>query len=333
MYNLIKKLTAVFSVSGCEGHIAEIIKNEAQGFADEISTDKMGNLICLKKGKDSTKKVMVAAHMDEIGFVVTSIDDKGFIRVSNIGGIYPIYSSFQKVVFENGTKGIIIVDDKATEGTAKLKMRDMIIDIGAKSRKEAMKKVKVGDTCAVAPSLTRLMNNRLSAKAFDDRIGAAVALYSLKNISTPAYDTYFVFTVQEEVGLRGSKAAAFTIAPDYSIAIDVTRTGDEPGVPPMECKLDGGAAIKIKDSSVICSPKMVKALTKVAEDNKIKYQYEILEGGGTDTASMQTTGAGSFAGAISIPTRYIHSPVEMISLNDVMACTKLLTAFLENEIE
>ncbi len=330
MYNLIKKLTATFSVSGCESHIAEIIKNEALPYADDIKLDPLGNLICLKKGKDSSKKVMVAAHMDEIGFVVTSIDDKGYIRVSNIGGIYPIYSSFQNIVFENGTKGIIVLDDNAPND--KLKMKDMVIDIGAKNKKDAMRKVKVGDTCTIAPSLTRLMNNRLSAKAFDNRIGAAVALYSLKNISTPAYDTYYVFTVQEEVGLRGSKAAAFTVAPDYSIAIDVTRTGDAPGVAPMECSLDGGVAIKIKDSSAICSPLMVKAFTKVAEDNKIKYQYEILEGGGTDTGSMQTTGAGSFAGALSVPVRYVHSPVETLSLNDVNACTKLLTAFLETEI-
>ncbi len=330
MYNLIKKLTSVFSVSGCESKIAEIIKNEAEQFADDITTDAMGNLICLKKGKDSSKKIMVAAHMDEIGFVATYITDKGFIKVSNIGGIYPIYSSFHNVVFENGTKGVIVIDDSALKEP---KVKDMLIDIGAKSKKDAMKKVKVGDTCTIAPSLTRLMNNRLSAKAFDNRIGAAVILQSLKTISTPAYDTYYVFTVQEEVGLRGSKAAAFTIAPDYSLAVDVTRTGDEPGVKPMECSLDGGAAIKVKDSSAICAPKMVRALTKVAEDNKIKYQYEILEGGGTDTASMQTTGAGSFAGAISIPVRYIHSPVETLSLNDVNACTKLLTAFLETEIQ
>ncbi len=331
MYNLIKKLTSAFSVSGCEEEIASLIKEEASAFADEIDTDAMGNLICLKKGKDSSKKVMVAAHMDEIGFVVTSINDKGFIKVSNIGGIYPVYSSYQKVVFQNGTKGVIILDDKASK--SEVKVKDMVVDIGAKSKKDALKKVKVGDTCTIAPSLTRLMNNRLTAKAFDNRIGAAVILHSLKNISTPAYDTYYVFTVQEEVGLRGSKAAAFTIAPDYSLAVDVTRTGDAPGVAPMECSLDGGAAIKIKDSSAICAPKMVKALTKVAEDNKIKYQYEILEGGGTDTASMQTTGAGSFAGAISIPVRYIHSPVETLSLNDVMACSKLLTAFLETEIQ
>ena len=331
MYNLIKKLTSVFSVSGCESHINELITKEAAPYADEIKVDPMGNLICLKKGKDPSKKVMVAAHVDEIGFVATSITDSGYIKVSNIGGIYPVYSSYQNIVFENGTKGVIVLDDKASKSD--IKVKDMIIDIGAKNKKDAMRKVKVGDTCTIAPSLTRLMNNRISAKAFDDRIGAAVSLYSLKNISTPAYDTYYVFTVQEEVGLRGSKAAAFTVAPDYSIAIDVTRTGDAPGVAPMECKLDGGAAIKIKDSSAICAPKMVKALTKAAEDNNIKYQYEILEGGGTDTASMQTTGAGSFAGAISVPVRYVHSPVETLSLNDVNACAKLLTAFLEAEIQ
>ncbi len=327
MYSLIKKLTATFSVSGCESHIADLIAKEAKGFADEIKTDPMGNLICLKKGKDSSKRVMIAAHMDEIGFVVTSITKDGYIKISNIGGINAIYSSYQNIVFENGTKGIIVLDDKA-KGDAKVK--DMIVDIGAKNKKDAERKVKVGDTCAVAPQITRLMNNRLSAKAFDNRIGVAVALYSLKTVSTPTYDTYYVFTVQEEVGLRGSKAAAFTVAPDYSIAIDVTRTGDAPGVAEMECVLDGGAAIKIKDSSVICSRLMVEKLTDAAKANKIKHQFEILEGGGTDTASMQVTGAGSYVGAISVPVRYVHSPVETLSLNDVMDATKLLTAYIEN---
>ena len=287
----------------------------------------MGNLICLKKGKDSSKRVMIAAHMDEIGFVVTNITKDGYIKVSNIGGINATYSSFQNVVFENGTKGIIVLDDKAKSDP---KVKDMVVDIGAKNKKDAERKVKVGDTCAVAPQLTRLMNNRLSAKAFDNRIGVAVALYSLKNVSTPTYDTYYVFTVQEEVGLRGSKASAFTVAPDYSVAIDVTRTGDAPGVAEMECVLDGGAAIKIKDSSVICSRLMVEKLTEAAKANKIKHQFEILEGGGTDTASMQVTGAGSYVGAISVPVRYVHSPVETLSLNDVMDATKLLTAYIEN---
>lgn len=327
MLNLIKKFTSAFSVSGREGALASIIEKEIKPFVDSTETDALGNLIAFKKGADSSKRLMIAAHMDEIGFVASYITDKGFIRVDKVGGISPLYSAYGRVRFENGVTGVIVTDASAK---GELKVKDLVIDIGAKTKREAEKKVKIGDLCALVPEITRLMNRRYSAKAFDDRLGCAVAVKAAMDAKKPAFDTYYVFCVQEEVGLRGSKPAAFNIAPHYSIAVDVTATGDTVGAKPMEVSLGKGAAIKIKDSSVICSKLMVDAMVEQAKEKKIPYQLEVLEAGGTDTASMQIAGVGSHAGCISIPTRYIHSPVETVDLADVEACVKLLTAMVEN---
>ena len=323
-----KKFTSVYSVSGCESEIASLISEEIRPFVDDIRTDALGNLIAYKKGIDQSKKLMIAAHMDEIGFVVTYIDSKGFLRVSNIGGISPA-TAYSEVMFKNGVRGVIVMDASAKSDP---KVKDMVIDIGAKDKKDAERRVKVGDTCAPVNNFKRLANNRYTAKAFDDRIGCAVAAYAAKKIEKAAYDTYFVFTVQEEVGLRGAKTAAFAIAPDYGITVDVTRTGDVPGVSPMAISLGDGAAIKVKDNSVICSKLVVDSLAAIADKNGIKYQYEILEAGGTDAASMQQAGAGCHAGGISIPTRYLHTPVEVIDFKDVMACGELLKCTIENGI-
>lgn len=330
MYELIKKYTSAFSVTGREKYLADIIESDLKAYADSVSRDAMGNLFVFKKGKSSEKKLMIAAHMDEIGFIVTHIDDNGFIRVSNVGGINALYSSYQTVRFENGTKGVIVTDASAKSD---VKVKDLVIDIGASSKKEAQRKVNIGDLCSIVPNVTRLMNKRISAKALDDRLGCAVAAAALKKCETPAYDTYFVFTVQEEVGCRGAIPASFAVMPDYAIAIDVTATGDSVGAKAMEVKLGKGAAVKLKDSSVICSQLMVDAMVSCAKNNKIPYQLEVLEAGGTDTHSMQLAGGGSHAGCISIPTRYIHSPVETVDLKDVEACVELLTALVQEGIE
>lgn len=330
MYNLMKKFTSAFSVTGEEGDLRNIIKDEIAPYADSISVDPMGNLIVLKKGKSSDKKLMIAAHMDEIGFVVTYIEDSGIIRVSNVGGIRLLASSFHTIRFKNGTAGIIGID--AETKPQDIKMNKLFIDIGAKTKKDAEKKIKIGDICAVTPVFQKLLNGRYAAKALDDRIGCAIAIDAAKNAKKIAFDTYYVFTVQEEVGCRGSKPAAFSIMPDYAVALDVTTAGDAPGVKNQPVKLGGGAAIKIKDNSVICSRIIVDRLTELAESNKIKYQYEILTAGGTDTSSMQIAGAGCAAGCISIPTRYIHSPVETIDMADVKSCSTLLTALIESGI-
>lgn len=330
MLALTKKFTSAFSVSGWERPLAELIRTELASVADAIETDPMGNVLVLKKGRDSSKKLMIASHMDEIGFVVTSVDGDGFVHVSNIGGIHSVASSYHRVKFANGTVGVIV----AESGTkpADLTVKKLVIDIGAKDKKSAEKRVKIGDICAVVPMLQRLSGSRYAAKAFDDRIGCVVSAYAALHCGIPAYDTWFVFTVQEEVGCRGAKPAAFRIAPDYAIALDVT-TADECGGSSPVTRLGNGAAIKIKDSSVLCSTMIVDRLTELAKDGGIPYQYEVLTAGGTDTSSMQMAGMGCAAGCISIPTRYIHSPVETIDMKDLDACAKLLTAFIEKGAE
>lgn len=327
MLKLMKKYTSAFSVTGSESELAELIKKDIAPYVDEISVDPLGSVIALKKGETSDKKLMISAHTDEIGFIVTYIEDSGMIRVSNLGGINAIACSFAKVRFANGQYGVIAPESNTK--AADIAVKKLIVDIGARTKKEAERKVKIGDVCALAPSFQRLMNNRYAAKAFDDRLGCAVAVSAAKRIKKAKYDTYFVFNVQEEVGLRGSKPAANAVSPTYSIAVDVTATGDTIGATPMAVKLGAGAAIKIKDNSLICSKIIVDGLSKLAKARDITHQYEILEFGGTDAASMQTAGSGSYAGVISIPTRYIHSGIETVDMKDVEACVSLLTAAIE----
>lgn len=331
MFDYIKKFTSAFSVAGDESDLRDIIEDEIVKYVDKVSVDPMGNLIAFKKGEDSSKKLMIAAHMDEIGFIVTYIEDSGIIRVSNVGGIRTISSAFHMVRFKNGTCGVLGVESETKPED--IKMQRMFVDIGVKSKKEAEKKVKIGDLCAVVPSLQKMLGGRYTAKAFDDRIGCVIAAEAARTAKKTKYDTYYVFTVQEEVGCRGSKPAAFAIMPDYAVALDVTTAGDAPGEKGLPVKLGGGAAIKIKDNSVICSKLIIDNLTSLAEKNKIKYQYEILVAGGTDTSSMQVAGPGCSAGCISIPTRYIHSPVEMIDMGDVKDCVSLLKALVEDGIQ
>ncbi len=331
MLNLVKKYQNSFSVSGFESNLASIIVDDLKDSCDNIEIDAMGNVIAFMKGKDSSKKLMIASHMDEIGFIVTNIEESGMLRVANIGGINPVASCYNEVRFQNGTVGLLVVED----GTklSEVANNKLFVDIGASNASKAKRKVKIGDVCAISPYFKKLSNKRYASKAFDDRVCCAISAYAALNCKTPAYDTYFVFTVQEEVGCRGAKPSSFTVMPDYSIALDVTPAPACGNPNHLTVKLGDGAAIKIKDSSVICSPKMVDRLAELAEDKKIKYQYEVLLAGGTDTSAMQIAGSGSHACCISLPTRYVHTPVETIDFDDLKACTDLLVAFIENGAE
>ena len=323
MTELLKKLMLTSGVSGREHSIREVIKNEITPYADEISVDPVGNLIARKKGNG--KKIMFAAHMDEIGYFVTFIDDKGLIRVGNVGGIDTLSSAYTTVVSEKGVYGVIVPsDDKEIP-----KCENLIIDIGAKDKKQAESKVKIGDFFVHAPSLKKLCGTRYIGRPFDNRVGCAVLIEALKKVKNTDNDLYFVFTVQEEVGLRGAKPAAYGIAPDIGIAIDVTSVGEKPASPVTKVKIGGGAAIKVKDSSVICSYEIVEKMRELAKKNKIKYQDEVLLRGGTDTGAIQNTRLGCSVGAISIPSAYIHSVNEMIDLSDVNEAVKLACAVAE----
>lgn len=329
MYNTLKQLINAPSVSGREDKVRSIISEMIGNYVDEQRVDNLGNLIAIKRGQGAApKKIMLCAHMDEIGFLVTFVEESGYLRVSNVGGINFIASAYSEVVFENGTRGVIVPEAKVK--AEEFKADKFYIDIGAKDRKDAEKKVKIGDFAVVAPSVSRLMGRRICGRPFDDRIGCAILIEIAKATQVCENDLYFVFSVQEEVGCRGAKPAAFGIAPDYAIVFDVTGTGDSVGSAPMAVKIGGGAAIKVKDSSVICHTEVVDRLTELAKANKIKHQHEILTYGGTDTSSIQVSGSGAKVGALSIPSRNIHSGMEIIDMADAEACQRLAVAFINS---
>lgn len=323
MIDLLKKLMLTPSVSGREDKIREVIKSQVSPYVDEVITDPVGNLIAHKKGNG--KKIMFCAHMDEIGFFVTYITDKGFIKISPVGGVNLTSASFTEVISENGVDGVIVPEK--SEDT--LKAESMYIDIGARTKKQAESKVSLGDFFVVKPSIKKLMNQRYVGRPFDDRVGCAILIEALKETKTDN-DLYFVFSVQEEVGGRGAKPVTYTVRPDIGIALDVTGTGDKPGATPLAIELGKGCAIKLKDSSVICAPSLVKDMQRIAKENGIKYQNEVLPYGGTDTAGIQVTAGGCLAGAISIPSAYIHSSVEMIDMVDVKEAVKLTVSLANN---
>lgn len=335
MYSLIKKVVCCPGVSGNEKQIAALLEKEVAPFVDETYTDALGNLIAIKYGNlpdGERKKLLYCAHMDEIGFIVTYIEDSGFIRFAPIGGINFVAAAFTHVVFANGEKGIL-VPEAGTQASA-LAADKCVVDIGATSAKEAARKVKIGDCFSLAHNLSKLGANRAVGRPIDDRIGCAIMIETAKTLSENCpHDMYYVFSVQEEVGCRGARPAGFSIAPDVALAFDVTGTGDAQGSKPMAVKLGGGAAIKIKDASVICNEGVVKKLTELAKANNIKHQKEILLYGGTDTSAMQLAGSGAAAGALSIPSRYIHSGVEVCDLDDVQCCIDLAVAFICDDLQ
>lgn len=323
---LLKKLVTAYGPASNEGIIRSIIIDEIREYVDEYNVDNLGNLIAHKKGNG--KKIMISAHMDQIGLMVTDIDKDGFIRFGNIGGISPSISLSQKVLFENGTVGAIFAEP--VDDLSKLKLENMYIDIGARNNKEAEEKVNVGDICIY---YSEFIDNEhvVFTSYLDDRVGCYVAIETLKNLNATDNDLYFVFSVQEEVGLRGAKTAAYSIDPDFGIAIDVTAHGDTPKAKRFAIGLHKGTAIKVKDNSIITHPLVRNNLVELAKVNDIKYQMEVLEFGGTDSGAIHTTKEGVPSGVISIPTRYVHSTVEMASKDDIMDSVRLLKAYLEEK--
>ena len=269
--NVLEKATQINSVSGSENEIRKFISDNVKKYCDELSVDAMGNLIAHKKG--SGKKIMFAAHMDEIGIIVTDIDDKGFVRFSSVGGLNLRNLVNLRVHFANGVEGVI----------------------GAEV-----------------------------SKALDNRVGCAILMQALSEIKDCENDLYFVFTTQEEVGLRGAKTAAFAINPDIAVAVDVTDTGDTPSAPTMAIELGKGTAIKVMDRSIMCDADVRTMMIETAKKNKIPYQLEIMTDGGTDAGAIHLTRAGIKTGGISVPTRYVHSPSEMASVSDIENSVKLL---------
>ncbi|HHV44281.1 MAG TPA: M42 family metallopeptidase [Firmicutes bacterium] len=327
MKDLIEKLVNAFGPSGYEDEIATVITELISPHVDEVRRDTLGNVIGIKRG--SGKKIMLAAHMDEIGIIVTHIDDKGFLRFSNVGGLNPYGLVARRVRFADGTVGVIHHEklDRITD----LNLSKMYIDIGCTSKEEAEKKVSVGDMAVFNEGVDQL-GNRVVSKVLDDRAGCAALIAAAQQAPQTDNEIYYVFTTQEEVGTRGAKTAAFGIAPDFGIAVDVTLTGDTPEARTNNVGLGKGAAIKVKDSSVITHPKVKDFLVEVARQNDIPYQFEVLDGGGTDAGPIHLTREGVPTGAVSIPCRYVHSASEMLDLGDFDACVKLLVAAITADL-
>lgn len=328
MNDLIKKLVEAYGPSGFEDQLRDIIAAEIDGLADEVSVDALGNLIALKKGDGSGLKVMIAAHMDEIGVMITHVTKEGFARFTNIGGVNAHTLLGGRVQFADGTVGVIHAD-RATDRSKTQTLDKYFIDVGASSAEESP--IQPGDAAGfLRPFLAN--GTRLTAKSMDDRIGCVVAIEAMKRLKNTPHDVYFVFSVQEEVGTRGAEAAANGIAPDVGISLDVTLTGDVPNALPMAVSLGDGAAIKVKDAGMIAHAGLVKLMRQRAEENDIPHQLEVLTGGTTDARPIQIANAGAAAGCISIPCRYVHSQSETVDANDVEHCVQLLVAILKNEL-
>ena len=334
---LLSRVCEAPGAPGFEKIIRELVLKEIEGLADEVRVDNMGNVVALKKGKSSVKRSMAAAHMDEIGFIVTHVDDKGFIRFNPLGGFDPKTLTSQRVIV-HGKKDLLgVMGSKPThimqpeERTKPAKITDYFIDTGL-PKKEVAKYVEVGNPVTRWSPLLEL-GECVNVKSLDNRVCVFLLIEALKALKKsrkkPAYDFYAVFTVQEEVGLRGANVSALDIRPDFGFGLDTTIAYDVPGSTPQErcTALGEGAGIKIMDSSVICDYRMVAFMKKVADKHKIKWQPEILAAGGTDTAGLQRmVPGGSIAGAVSVPTRHIHQTIETVHKKDLQASIDLLVA-------
>lgn len=323
MKDTIKKLVEAWGPSGYEHEVRALIREEVEGLADEIRVDPLGNLIC-RMGSGGTK-IMIAAHMDEIGLMVTHVDDDGFLRFAPIGGLMPKALFANRVRFENGTLGTISAD--GTEWAKAPALDDCYIDVSTGANTDAG--VGVGDPAAFWREM-EVRGNRAIAKSMDDRIGCVVGIEAMRKLKRTKHEVYFVFTVQEEVGLRGAMTSAYTVKPDIGVGIDTTLCCDTPGVPETErvTRQGDGVAITVMDSSVIASYDLVQQFEAIAKKNRIPHQRSILGRGGTDTAALQKAGSGAKAITISVGTRYIHTVTEMVHRTDLEAARNLLAAFL-----
>ena len=323
---ILDKLYSVKSPSGFEGKMADVISKIAEEAGLDCRRDALGNLIVHRKG--TGKKCLIDAHMDTIGFLATFIDEKGFVRFGSLGGFDVPDLHNVPVEFENGTCGVISYEQKTA--LKERKISSMFIDIGAKNEEDAKKYVLPGDAAVYSGGIRELSGGKISAPYLDNRLGVAIVLFTICSLEETEYDVYAAFTVQEEVGLRGAKTAAFGIDADFAVVVDVTDSCDTPGFDGFgEVKMSEGAAIKIMDRAAIAHPAIVSALCETAEKENIKYTRDIITIGGTDAGSIHTSGNGVPTGGISVPVRYIHSPCEVADMSDVEASAELLIKALE----
>ena len=331
MKPLIQKLVETQGPSGYEAQIRSVVRQEVEPHADSIQVDALGNLI-VQKGKAGADgiKIMLAAHIDEIGVMVTQLDENGFIRFTTLGGVRPYTCVSGRVRFLNGISGVISMEPM-DDPTRLPTFEQLYIDIGLSGKQDAP--VRIGDVGTFERPFLDL-GNRLVSKAMDDRIGAAVLIETLRQVTDTPHQLFFVFSTQEEVGCRGAGTAAYALNPDLGLSVDVTGTGDTPrrSKVRMEVSLGKGPAIKVRDGGMLADRRVVDWMVAGAEKQGLPYQLEILEGGTTDARAMQITRAGVPAGCLSIPCRYIHSPSEMVDFADVQNAVQLLVSLASHPV-
>ena len=336
--DLLNKIATTPGAPGFEKRIRDLVIEEVKPLVDELEFDNMGNVYAIKRGTGS-KKIMVGAHMDEIGFIVTHIDDKGFIRFHTLGGFDPKTLTAQRVII-HGKKDIIgVMASKPIhvmtpeERNKVAKTTDYFIDTGMKAE-EVKELISVGDAITREREFIE-MGDCVNGKSLDNRLAVFILIETLKKLKGKEipYDLYGVFTVQEEVGIRGANVSALRVKPDFGFGLDTTIAFDLTGAAAHEMitKLGEGTAIKIMDASTICDYRMVEFMKNTADKHKIKWQPEILTAGGTDTAGIQRmTEGGSIAGAVSIPTRHLHQVIEMAHKEDIQGSIDLLCACIQD---
>ena len=342
MKSLLEKLSNAHGISGYEGSVREVIKQEVESYVDELKVDNFGNLIATKKGKSPS--VMIAAHMDEIGLMAKYIDDDGFVRFAKVGGWFDQTLVNQRVVLHTkkgtvtGVIGSKPVHVMKTEDKKKaIEAKDMFIDIGVSSRDEAIRMgVEPGVTVSLDQKLAELANDRVTGKAFDDRAGGAVLIAVLQQIAGMKLPSVFgVFTVQEEVGLKGARTSAFGLNPDVGVALDTCIPGDHPGIKKTDSAIviGKGPSITVMDAGgrgVITHPKVLEWLRETAKAKGIPYQMDVTESGTTDASAISLTREGIPSGVISVATRYIHTPVEVLSLKDLAQTAGLVVEAIKS---
>lgn len=332
---LLAEICEVAGAPGYEKRIRDIVLREITPLADSVEIDNMGNVTAIKKGRED-KKVMIGAHMDEIAFMVTHIDDEGFLRFHTLGGFDPKTLTAQRVIVHGkkdlvgvmGSKPIHVMSPE--DRNKPPKTSDYFIDLGM-TKEEVDKYIEVGNVVTRERKLIE-MGDCVNCKSIDNRVSVFILIEAIRNLKDVPYDVYGVFTVQEEVGVRGANVSSLQHQPDFGIGLDTTIAYDVAGASAHEkiTSLGKGTAIKIMDASTICDYRMVEFMKKTADKRSIKWQPEVLTAGGTDTAGIQRFSAGgSIAGAISIPTRHIHQVIEMSHKEDIQGAIDLLIGCLE----
>lgn len=323
---LFEQLTQLSGLSGYESKVRAFIHEQVLPYADEITTDAIGNLIVLKKGTGENKKrIMAAAHMDEVGFQVIKIEKDGLIRVKFLGYSHVRSAFMSRVVFTNGTVGVVcssVPPDELKHFT------QLYIDIGLSSETEVKQHVNVGDNAVYLGAFTEVGGGNVVSKAIDDRVGCYMMIEALKGLEACYNDVYFVFTVQEEVGCRGAVTSAERIKPDIGLAVDITPAHDRPGDLTGSNTVGAGAAIKVSDTSVICDEELVATLVKCSKEHQIPYQLDVIYVGGTDASSINQSSFGVKAAGLSVVTRYPHTANTLVNMGDVEASIKLLKLFV-----